>query len=319
MIHLIHNEWMKIFSRVGTYVMIGLLLLIVTISGAFIKYQEGRAEIPDNETWQNALEVQIASQQSQLDELEEDVPLQAVQSLQREIAINQYRLQHNISPNVDYSMWTFVENMSFLVELVSLFTIIIAASIVASEFTWGTIKLLLIRPITRTKILLSKFITVCLFGLLLLAILFSFSAILGMLFFGTPEIVSPHLSYFNGIVMEQSMPVYMLFRYGLSGISIFMFATFAFMLSTIFRNSSLSIGLSIFLLFTGYQVTGFIAMRYEWAKYLLFANLNISQYFEGVPIVYGMTLTFSIIVLCIYFFIFQFLTFFVFKKRDVAS
>jgi ABC-2 type transport system permease protein len=43
------------------------------------------------------------------------------------------------------------------------------------------------------------------------------------------------------------------------------------------------------------------------------------QYVEGTPMVEGMTMTFSIIMLLVYFVIFQFLAFIVFKKRDVAA
>jgi len=49
MFNLIRNEWMKIFLRTGTYVMIGLLILMVTVTGAFIKYQERGGSVPDNQ------------------------------------------------------------------------------------------------------------------------------------------------------------------------------------------------------------------------------------------------------------------------------
>ncbi len=60
-------------------------------------------------------------------------------------------------------------------------------------------------------------------------------------------------------------------------------------------------------------------MKFTWAKYILFANTNLMQYFEGAPMVEGMTITFSIIMILVYFVIFQFLAFYVFKKRDVAA
>ena len=40
MLKLLQNELMKIFVRPGTYVMIGLLLLMVSIVGGVLKYQE---------------------------------------------------------------------------------------------------------------------------------------------------------------------------------------------------------------------------------------------------------------------------------------
>ena len=61
---------------------------------------------------------------------------------------------------------------SGLIILVTLFTVIIAGDMVAGEFTRGTIKLLLIRPASRSKILLSKYVTTLLFAATLLVILF---------------------------------------------------------------------------------------------------------------------------------------------------
>jgi ABC-2 type transport system permease protein len=43
-------------------------------------------------------------------------------------------------------LWGFVTTCSVLLFMVQIFSVIIAGDIVASEFSWGTIKLLLIRP-----------------------------------------------------------------------------------------------------------------------------------------------------------------------------
>jgi ABC-2 type transport system permease protein len=99
----------------------------------------------------------------------------------------------------------------------------------------------------------------------------------------------------------------------------FMLATMAFMISSVFRNSSLAIGISLVLMFTGGNITQLLALKFSWAKYILFANTNLMQYFEGTPMVEGMTITFSVVMILIYFIIFQVLAFGIFKKRDVAA
>src|SRR5699024_12079296 len=70
---------------------------------------------------------------------------------------NNFYLDNDIQPH-NYGAWKFVYENNMLLMLVSLFTIVIAAGIIAHEFRWGTIKLLLIRPISRSTILLSKYI-----------------------------------------------------------------------------------------------------------------------------------------------------------------
>ena len=44
MLNLIQNEWIKIFRQVGTYIMIGLLVLLVIGTGVITKYYESNAE-----------------------------------------------------------------------------------------------------------------------------------------------------------------------------------------------------------------------------------------------------------------------------------
>ncbi|WML47417.1 ABC transporter permease [Neobacillus sp. PS3-34] len=316
MFNLVKNELMKIFKRPGTYVMIGILVIIASIAAGFIKYQESGNEKAGNPQWEHSLKQETESSKKQLENsnsrLEKDY-------LKRQITINEYRMEHHISPEQKYSLWGFVTDASQLIQLAGLFTIIVSAGIVASEFSWGTIKLLLIRPIKRTKILLAKYIAVLLFALFLLAVLFAYSTAIGAVLFDIPDKASPYLNYYNGKVTEQNMILHLMIYYGLNSVSMIMLATMAFMISSVFRNSSLAIGLSIFLMFTGGQITNLLSLKFSWAKYVLFANTDLMQYFEGTPMVEGMTLPFSVMVLAIYFLIFQLLAFYVFQKRDVAA
>lgn len=313
---LLQNEWMKIFKRPGTYVMIAILLIAASIYGVILKYEQNDSNFEVSKNWEQNLQEENTALKGQLDGSRS--PMEK-QYFKKQIAINSYRLAHHIPPDTSYHVWDFVNNATQLIEFAGLFTIIISAGIVASEFNWGTVKLLLIRPITRVKILLSKYIMVLLFALFMLAILFVYSAIIGAILFGMPDQSPVYLNYYNGHVSEQNMVVHLFIFYGLNSIDMVMLATMAFMISSVFRNSSLAIGLSIFLLFTGGQLTQLLALKFSWAKYILFANTDLMQYFEGTPLVEGMTLTFSILMLLVYFFIFQFLAFYVFKKRDVAA
>ncbi|MGG3564579.1 ABC transporter permease [Neobacillus rhizosphaerae] len=314
--NLIKNEWMKIFRRPGTYVMIAILVISIAIVGFVVKYQQNGMDVSEDPKWEQVLQEENNALKQQMDQSRTKIEKQY---FKREIAINDYRIKHHIPPREKYSVWSFVKDSSQLIVLAGLLIIIVAAGIVASEFNWGTIKLLLIRPISRTKILLSKYLTVLLYALLMLGILFVFSTVLGALLFGMPDNAVPYLNYNNGQVTEQNIVFHLLIYYGLSSIDMIMLVTMAFMISSVFRNSSLAIGLSLFLLFTGGQLTTLLSMKFTWAKYLLFANTDLMQYVEGTPLVKGMTLSFSVLMLLAYFALFQFLAFFVFQKRDVAA
>jgi len=314
---LIINEWVKLFRRAGTMVMVGIVILMVLGVGAFLKYDEIQNPPQENPNWKQDLTVQVEGDRAALEETGHNANLKMF--YERRIAINEYQIEHDLAPETSYNVWSFISENMGAIGFIGVFTIIIAAGMVSSEFSWGTIKLLLIRPMNRSKILLSKYITVVLFGVLMLTVLYVVSAVVGLALFGLPEESFPHLAFVNGEVVERNLFLNLIGEYFLSSIDVLMLATMAFMISAVFRNSSLAIGLSLFLMFMGGTITMLLAARYEWAKYILFANTNLAVYFDGVPPVEGMTLSFSIIILVLHFALFQLLAFFVFAKRDVAA
>lgn len=312
-VNLIQNENMKIYRRPGTWIMIGLIIAAVLTAGIFTSLS-GSDESTD---WRTNAQNTIQESEKTLKD-SEGMPKAYKDSLKRDIALNEYRLDNNIPPLERGSIWSFMNNSTGIVMLISIFTIIIGAGIVASEYSWGTIKLLLIRPASRTKILASKFIATLLFALFSLIILYISSFLIGGLLLGFESIDQPYLTYSNGEVTETSMALHFVIEYALASVDLLMMVTFAFMLSSIFRSSSLAIGLAIFLMFTGSQLT-YILSQYDWVKYILFANTDLSVYFDGSPIVDSMTLGFSLVTLLVYLIVFLLLSWLLFTKRDVAA
>ncbi|MFT4412752.1 ABC transporter permease [Fredinandcohnia humi] len=313
-VKLIQNENMKIYRRVSTWIMLAILLVATIIVGIVMDLSTNNNT---DQNWQQSLQQQNESIKTSLEN--EGAPSLVKDSFKRELAVNEYRIEHNIPPMSADSLWNFMLNAAEIISLITLFTIIVGASSVASEFSWGTIKLLLIRPVSRSKILLSKYLGTILFALLSLLLLFVVSFIVGIIAFGVEGASQPHLVYKDGAVKEVHMIAHVLSVFGLKSINLIMMSTFAFMISTVFRSSSLAIGLAIFLMFAGVNITSILAMKFEWAKYILFANTDLSVYLKGTPFVEGMTITFSIVMLLIYFVIFNAISWFIFNKRDVAA
>ena len=199
MIRLIQNEWMKISYRVGTWIMVGLLVLgmIATLIFA-VKTNDDEQTSSD---WKSELRM-INKEKKQ--ELKEDNIGFYKRSLETDIAINEYRIKHDLPPADQFgkNAWTYVKTNANLLQLVGVFVIIIAATIVSAEYKHGTIKLL-IRPPSRLKVLLSKYFTVQLYSLFLIAVLFILSFILGAIFFGLNNDYV-YLAYQNGEVIERS-------------------------------------------------------------------------------------------------------------------
>jgi ABC-2 type transport system permease protein len=320
MFNLIQNENMKIFRQLSTYIMLGLLIVIVIASGFLSKNSAQRAST--NTDWKTQLTQQNTDMQKTLTLVKQNPGVGSEQSsagIEKGIKINNYRIEHNLPPQQGKIVWGFVTDLAAgMISLVSLFSIIIAAGIVAREFNSGTIKLLLIRPLKRWKVLLSKYLAVLLFSLDALILLFIASFIVGGIFYGLSGVGQPYLGFANGNVTEINMLWHIFTTYAYACVNLLMMVTFAFMISTVFRSNSLAVGISLFIMYTGNILVALLS-KYSWVKYILFANTNLTVYTDGIPVVKGMTMTFSLLVLAAYFIIFNVISWVVFIKRDVAA
>ncbi|WP_136603701.1 ABC transporter permease [Paenibacillus dokdonensis] len=212
------------------------------------------------------------------------------------------------------SIWdSVILSSTFTFFLCTIFSVIIAADSVAGEFSWGTIKLLLIRPWSRSKILLSKYVSVILFSLLCTVLLTGVSLLVSSLLFSGSADSNMFTPGKSGLVFTLQ---YILCDY----VNLFITVAIAFMLSTVFRAGGLAIGLALFIMFTkGIFMTLFSPERYTWAKYLIFTHMDLTSYLQSDVGPGGITLGFSLAVLAVYYIVFMAISWYVFKKRDVAA
>lgn len=314
MLKLIQNEWMKLWSRKSSWIMIILLAVILFSSSAITKWVDNSMNAANTETWQQVETAEMTYNLSMLEDSSSgDVQREYFEG---EVAIAEHRLENDIAPFEYNSMQQSVIESHVMMSLVTLFTVIVAGGIVAAEFSQGTIKMLLTRPVKRWKILSSKFITTMLYALLLAVVLFIVTALSGLIFYGVSD--GTFLVWNGSEVVEGSFWLEGLRLAALSFVNVLMIGTFAFMLGTAFRSSSLAIGLSIFLLFTGVQAV-FLLANYEIVKYYLFTHTDLTQYYTGFMPVEDITMTLSVIVLSVYFVVFMAISYLTFGKRDVTA
>lgn len=315
MINLIHNENMKLAHSISTWIMMGILVLIVVAVGLVARF--GGNESPKND-WKATITVETQAMKKSLESPQTSERRKDI--LTKEIQINEYRLKNNLPPVQGDSLWGFVEwAANNMIPIIALFAIVMGGGIVANEFSGGTIKLLLIRPSKRWKILLSKYISIIGYTLLMLLVLLILAFVLGGTLFSFKGAGMSYLTNIGGRVTEVNMILHILELCGLQCISLIMMVTLAFTISTVFRNSAMAIGIGVFLFTVGSTITMLLASRYDWAKYILFANTDLTQYISGEPLITGMTLTFSIIVLIVYFMSFNVISYLGFTKRDVVA
>lgn len=198
-----------------------------------------------------------------------------------------------------------------------------AGSIVSTEFDKGTIKLLLIRPYSRNKILLSKYI-VSMF-MIIFAILSAFimQLIIGGIFFGFSSLNIPVVIY--NFVQNKVMHIN-LFKYIFDNVlavlpEFILLATLAFAISTITNVSTLGVALPIVGVGAA-DIINLIAINRNIIplKYFVTLNWNFTNYlYGGINSFPTLSIPFSILICAIYFLIMIITAFIVFNKRNIKN
>ncbi|MFS1245099.1 ABC transporter permease [Enterococcus lactis] len=313
MISLLKNELVKIFSRRLSKILF-LLLLLFSIGTAIV----GKMQHTENANWKAAEEKVITENENriQLSSLSPQLKADA----QNKVKMAKYRLKNQQAP-AKINPWSAILKVSGLIEMVIILIIIVAAEMVSREFNDGTIKLLLIRPHRRSKILLSKYLTLAIFsGVALLLVLVSQFFINGFLYgfshlFTTFHSTDLFISS-QGQVVRLSNISQLVKLYGLSFFSIMNYGTIAFAISTLLRNSALAVGSSLFLMIMGNSMIE-ATSKIAWLKYLPFANSDFSLYIYHLAPRPEMTIGFSLMVLIAYMILFNVISFYSFNKRDI--
>ncbi|GAM13941.1 ABC transporter permease [Mesobacillus selenatarsenatis] len=313
MIPLIQNELMKIFGKMASWIYMIVIVLAVLIAG--IIYSKFSAD--PNPNWKQDTQNEITMLENQMASASGDEK----KMIQNQIEQTQQFLDQDINPNAKTN-WHFMNDVVVGVSsLVTLFVVVVGSANVAAEFSDGTIKQLLIRPHQRWRILLSKYIAVIIYALLLVLTLIVSGYIIGLLLFGSGDF---NMKMFE-ITLEGRKVAIVGTQFLLKMVyfipSLLIIMTIAFMLSTLFKSQALAVGIGIFVLFFSSTLGGIILMladKYTWAKLLIFPHLDLTVYALQDRILEDITLPVSLSILAVYYAIFMMLTFFFFQKRDIS-
>ena len=313
MIGLIKNELMKIFSKKSSWIYIAILVIGV-VGGATI-YQNVFGET--NENWKSEAQAEIA----ELEALLAEAPEEEKEMYQLQIDEKQQFVDANINPTEKVS-WHFMNDVVIgMTFFITLFTVIVCSANVSAEFSDGTIKQLLIRPHRRWSILLSKYVSVLLYSLVMLSVLLLAGYIVGVLFFGAGDFNMKSIVYTLDGQKEVAIGTQFFTSILYFLPSLLMVMTISFMLSTLFKSQALAVGIGIAVLFFSSVLGGiivFLAEKFTWVKYLIFPHLDLTVYALQDTILQDVTIAVSLTILLVYYVIFMALTFLFFQKRDVS-
>lgn len=240
------------------------------------------------------------------------------------LKISQYVVKNKVNINKQntfaYQLRTIIDDYEiFFVILV----LMVSSSIICDEFKDGTIKLLLIKPYSRGKILLSKYLTTIIVVLVSVLMLIITQFIIGGSIFKFEGFNVPVVVYnFNSSkLIEYSVIEYMLIRIiakipfllVLIGISMF--------LSVLFNSLIISITMPL-MLYMFSPTLMYLTEQYKlhFMKYLININWNLEDYLFGqLPKLSFINLKFSVIIMGVYLLVLFLGMLIIFKKKNIKN
>lgn len=205
------------------------------------------------------------------------------------------------------SLWVHVP---FLITLV-------AGDQLAGEATAGTFRLILIRPVSRSRILFVKYATTLLYVCSLVAFLALLSLGVGMALFGTGDLLVPGRVLV--VLPGAELPWRMALAFGLATLSMWCVASLAFLFSSLVENAigpiigtmAVIIG---FIIISNIPVELFAALK----PYLFTTYFTVWQKAFEQPIPWGTIAEHGTILVafCVGFYL---MSWYIFVKKDVLS
>lgn len=242
-----------------------------------------------------------------------------------------YAIENDIPVNVTNAKTNATGSM--VPSIVGVVSIIIAGAMVAHEFSTGTIRFLLTRPVKRYKILLSKLVVVILVTFVFMLIAFFTAIITSGILYSFSDFAIPELTIENGQVVEYS---YLANEFNLMLIDllpIYLFVILAFAISTVIKSTAAAVGVSLGGWFAGYIANTFVIQsiiygeeiitKIPWIKYTPIPYLDFSYFtnaeFSLALSKAGYTIGFGSIVLLAYMLVLLAISFIVFIRQDIKN
>lgn len=241
-----------------------------------------------------------------------------------------YGLENNIPALNDITDSRSVLNSTYSIYIILsiIMVIVVAGGIVSSEFSKGTIRLLLIRPVSRWKILLSKFISVLVVGFSVAILGIGILYISTGMVYGFETYKTPILEVVNGVIVQKDFIKILLPQIVTSLSSLVFMSSLVFVMSTITKNTALSVAISMLIYLGAAPITNIlVSAKQSWIMNTIIPYIN-APYYRLVPTLsevlengFGMQIQYTqgAIQLLIVSLIILVLAFITFVKKDIKN
>ncbi|MEG0307185.1 MAG: ABC transporter permease subunit [Clostridium sp.] len=251
-------------------------------------------------------------------------------TIEETIALDWYSLENNM-PQVNFSddaRNSIDSTYLIYVNIAIILCIIVGGGIVSSEYSTGTVRLLMIRPVSRTKILFSKLVTIFMLGYGVLIATFILNVIISGVVYGFGTLGTPIISFVNGAIVEKSYIISIIPKLLFSSISLIFIIAVVFTISTVIKNTALAVGLTtVGFLGSSAALMVMAQLNMKWVGKTIIPYVDLTKFVSGNYMVdmltkeYGIALnsTMGAVQLLLIAAILIVVSFLVFTKRDVTN
>ena len=180
--------------------------------------------------------------------------------------------------NLNSLLRTIIEDYEIFIIIIVL---LVSSSIISEEFNKGYIKLLLIKPFKRSKILLSKYLTTIIILIMTILITILFELIIGGYLFGFNTLSMKVAAYnFNtNSIQEFNIFIYMFIRIGYQLPKLLMLLTICFAIGVISCNTILSFSITMLLYTFSTTINNLlIKSNIHFLNYIITLNWDFKYY-----------------------------------------
>ncbi|GAA0114636.1 ABC transporter permease subunit [Clostridium senegalense] len=309
-----------------------------------IKMLKDNIANPDK-NWKNTIKNKIENLENEKGELSENLDSIEIEKCNAELQYYNYLLDNDIEPNKEYKIYGF-EDITGIFDFINkmILPILIAflcSDIIASEYTFSTIKALLTKPVSRRKIFCSKFLSnICIVTVTICLMEFITFIIIGLVFnLGNPSYpiivgtkyvkASNNNLYINNIsaVIGSS---YIISAWKLILLNLFMqfifiitCVSFVMFISTIFTNNITSLTINLGILMFISLITYILPLKFLNKLY----PILFTTYSCGTDVIKGnlvmrlnstiINIPLGIVIMLIWSIVCYFISSKIFNKRDV--
>jgi len=275
------NEVLKLVYR--RRLLVAFLLPTILSLGLGIFAYSHAALIKQSENWRPSIQLQLNSDEHMLPL----VPSSQIRQAQNQIQVLRYQLAHNVSSQSTGPAASDATGISMTL-VFPLVLIILGGDIISSELSDGTIKGILLRPLGRRKIFVSKFLAVLVIALLIrtytdmLGYLISHCLVGGWLSFSTPVLMGDDIV--NGMVNIAGLHVwpywaFILLGYALNAVTMFSVSCVIMLISTVIKSPAMAVSTCVITFLVGGLLDQWIP--WDGLKYFPMSNLDLVAQVTG--------------------------------------